>query len=432
MVWLQMERLQTTLLSKPSAELCFRIRFRCSNKNLKPNRGISIMPVFFLLLSLLFGSVYAMGGTTKEWVTEPVSDPALTQRIFYSQHAHANVSYHFYLPPEYLADDKKSFPVIYWLHAHKGGTQWIPVVLEYYARAMEHGCMPQAIVVFPNGMGESMWVDSKDGSIPMESIVVNDLVADVDSHLRTIRDPKGRLVEGFSMGGYGAGHLGMKYPGIFGAVSMLGAGPLQLEFTPDSGPREKARDRERILQEVYGGDQSYFRRQSPWALAEEHAVELRKSILRIAVGTRDSMLQPNKKFSEHLKELDIPHEFIVVEGARHNAIELFYGMGDRNWEFYDRAFTYLSYDSNSYPNASDSYCHKTIDDSQKVMLKFRLKKVAHRIRGMDRNNDGEVELEEINPRMRPIFNRIDSNGDGVLTNAEISYFEEHGTFPYRR
>jgi len=169
-------------------------------------------------------------------------------------------------------------------------------------------------------------------------VVGKELVPRVDAAFRTIASREGRLIEGFSMGGYGAARLGFKYPGVFGAVSILAGGPLDLEF---KGPRAAAKpeERKRILQTVYGGDMGFFRAQSPWVLAEQNAVAVRsKTRVRMATGARDFTLELNRRFSEHLKTLDIPHTFTVPPGVDHSTLALLDALGEENWRFYRTVF----------------------------------------------------------------------------------------------
>jgi enterochelin esterase-like enzyme len=269
------------------------------------------------------------------WVTEAVKAPRLEQRIFASRLLGTGVSYHLYSPEAYDSDPGRRFPVIYWLHGHNASPATIPDVLQHYAEAMQQGLMPPAVVVFPNGMAESMWIDSRDGVVPMESLLVKELVVDVDANFRTIDRPEGRLLEGFSMGGYGAARLGAKYPEIFGSVSMLGAGPMQREFVTLGSRNEAAAARKRIWSEVYGNDRGYFRDESPWTLADLNAVRIRKALaIRIVIGERDSALEPNREFSAFLTRSGIRNTFQVVPGVGHNPLQLLHTLGDDNWRFY--------------------------------------------------------------------------------------------------
>ena len=302
----------------------------------------------FALASLLIGGFSRYGqtegiwyGQTDTWVTQAVIVPQLEQHIFFSPRARTQVSYHVYIPEAYHSDETRSFPVIYWLHGYRGGVKYLPQVVEYFDSAMRSGKMPPALVVFPNGLAESMWCDSKDGRIPMESVVIEELIPQVDSTFRTIPVRPGRILEGFSMGGYGAARLGFKYADKFGAVSILGAGPMQRQLDVEDGPTGMAEARLRAMRLVYGDDQSYFNAQSPWALAQKYANNLRNKnlMIRILVGEHDDMLPPNREFSSYLSRLGIHHDFLVLPKVGHNPLALLKAYGDTNWLFYQKAFS---------------------------------------------------------------------------------------------
>jgi S-formylglutathione hydrolase FrmB len=173
----------------------------------------------------------------------------------------------------------------------------------------------------------------------METIVVQELLPHIDATFRTVARREARILEGFSMGGYGAARLGFKHPDLFAAVSILAGGPLDLEF---QGPRATGNpaERERILQSVYGGDLGVFRAQSPWVLAEQHANRARgKTRLRLVVGERDFAASLNGAFHDHLTKLGIAHEFIMPAGIGHATLRLLEALGESNWEFYRSAWT---------------------------------------------------------------------------------------------
>ena len=50
------------------------------------------------------------------------------------------------------------------------------------------------------------------------------------------------------------------------------------------------------------------------------------------------MLRPNEAFSKHLKDLKIPHTFLVAPGVGHNPLALFDVLGDETWAFYRQVF----------------------------------------------------------------------------------------------
>jgi enterochelin esterase-like enzyme len=283
---------------------------------------------------------------SSDWVTEPVDAPHVRQVVFESRFAKTKVSYHIYTPEVYGTDERRRFPVVYWLHggglnSTSSALKGIPHLSRRFDEAILSGKMPPALVVFPNGVSGSMWCDSKDGKVPMESVLVEELVPHVDANFRTIGSREGRLIEGFSMGGYGAARLGFKYNRIFSAVSILGAGPLQLVLNESVGPQapRMVEARKRILKSVYGSDQEYFRAQSPFVLAEKHAGELRTGMaIRIVVGTHDDMLEPNRELDAHLKRLGVPHTFETPPNVGHRPRDVFRALGDSNWAFYRTVF----------------------------------------------------------------------------------------------
>jgi poly(3-hydroxybutyrate) depolymerase len=271
-----------------------------------------------------------------ERVTPAVSAPRVSFHTFESACAKATVSYHLYTPAAHDRDPDARFPVVYWLHGSGGGAAGIAPLARLVDEAVESGSTPPCFVVFVNGLSQGMYVDWKDGSTPIESMIVKDLVPHIDATYRTIPTREGRLLDGFSMGGYGAARLGFAHPELFRAVSMLGAGPLDPDF--ERTPRANPRARDGLLERVYG-DRATFRQVSPWVLAEQRADQLKQdTLLRIAVGDRDETFAMNKEFHEHLVKLGIQHDWLPLEGVEHDPMKTLRALGDRAWAFYRKAF----------------------------------------------------------------------------------------------
>jgi enterochelin esterase-like enzyme len=275
------------------------------------------------------------------WVTRAVRAPGVTFHTFASAAAMTNVSFHVYAPEVYQREKDRRFPVLYWLHGTGGGLGGIAPMAAWFDAAIRDGKMPPVLVVFPNGLATSMWCNSKDGAVPMEMIVVKELVPHVDATFRTIAKREARIIEGFSMGGYGSARLGLKFPEVFGAVSCLAGGPLDLEF---KGPRATGNpaERERIFQGTFGGDLDYYRAVSPLTVARQQADAVRGRVqFRIAVGARDNTGPLNRAFSEDLTKLKIAHTFAIVPAVDHDTMALLKGLGEANWEFYQTSLRML-------------------------------------------------------------------------------------------
>ena len=123
------------------------------------------------------------------------------------------------LPADYFKSNKR-YPVLYLLHGLFGRhDDWITRTnLAQYATAYD------LIIVTPEGK-DSWYIDS--ATVPTdkyESYFLRELIPDVDTRYRTIKDRRARGVAGLSMGGYGALKYGLKHRDYFAfAGSMSGA-----------------------------------------------------------------------------------------------------------------------------------------------------------------------------------------------------------------
>ena len=272
-----------------------------------------------------------------EWVTRAVEAPRVSFRTFQSAAAATTVSYHLYTPAAYEREPGRRFPVVYWLHGSGGGLAGIPALARLFDQAIEAGRTPPCLVVLVNGLPMGMYVDWANGAAPVETVIVEELVPHIDATLRTIASRRGRLLDGFSMGGYGAARLGFKYPERFGAVSIMGAGPMQESLT--TTPRASRVQAGELLARVYGGSQATFLQVSPRMLAKANAEAIAKgSLVRVVIGDRDETYANNVAFHEHLVALGIPHEWRVLRGVGHDPMAVLRELDEAHWVFYRKAF----------------------------------------------------------------------------------------------
>jgi len=250
---------------------------------------------------------------------------------FESAAVNSNVSYYIYLPPGYQDNDLR-YPVVYWLHGAYGRPYSATPVARRLDAAIRESGSPQMILVScfdPTGL--SMWTNSKDGRLPMETIIVDELIAHIDSNYRTLDDRSGRAIEGFSMGGYGAAFLGAKYNNLFSSVSVL-AGALH---TPDTFRAL----RRAIFDNVFSGDSDYALAHSPWQLIEDAAEEMRGNTnVRIFVGADDGLLEWNTKYHELIAELGIEHDWGIVPNSPHDLETVMQNWEGDFFDYYRRIF----------------------------------------------------------------------------------------------
>jgi enterochelin esterase-like enzyme len=272
------------------------------------------------------------------WVDPDRSAPAgTTYETFFSRTIGRQVSYLIYLPPDYQSAVNKRYPVIYWLHSlgstqREGAATFVPR-LDAAIRSRE---APAAIVVLVNGLGDSRFCDSYDGKQPVESVIIGDLIPHIDTTYRTVATRAGRAVEGFSMGGFGAAHLGFKYPEVFGAVSVL-SGALWDAESVATPPRA------RLYGRNFGGKKEYFEENSPWNLVAWNADAIRgRTLVRVVAGDRDGLSVLSQKYHELLETLHIEHEYSLLPGIGHDEVGIFRGLEKRMFSFYATAFSQLS------------------------------------------------------------------------------------------
>jgi len=310
-------------------------------------RPLSIFDIRHLLMLLPFALLMpGCSGKTPDdndplpaisWITQEVVAQNVQRVIFYSPVVGDSVSFHLFLPDGYHTDPAKAFPVIYWLHGGGGGEGGIAPVTAHFHQGMTNGKIAEAIVVLPNGLPHGMWCNSKDGRQPVEDMVILDLIPYIDREYRTIATRSGRVVEGFSMGGYGAARFGLLHHHLFGGFSLFAAGPLQTDFSVVAPQNQNIQPI--IFNDVYSNDMDYFYNQSPWKLAEEFGHLLPDPTpKRMIVGKADFVYPNNVLFHHHLDSLGIPHQYREFDQIGHNLPALFSAMGDQFWVLYKAVF----------------------------------------------------------------------------------------------
>lgn len=265
------------------------------------------------------------------WLASSHDTPAgMHDRSFDSKLAGTKVSYLIYLPPDYEAATDRRYPVIYWLHGRNGSQAGAGVFAGRLDAAIRAGRAPAAIVVGVNGRKISSWVDTMDGSSPVQSTIIRELIPHVDVTYRTIARREARAIEGFSMGGAGAAKIGFKYPDLFGVVGIVGGALHDLE---------SYRQRGEAFQVIYGGNEEYYLANDAWSLLKKHADAVRgRTFIRVAIGDKDELLEKSTAYHRLLEQLGVEHEFDVLPGATHNPGQVYDGLGEKNWVFYARAF----------------------------------------------------------------------------------------------
>jgi putative tributyrin esterase len=148
--------------------------------------------------------------------------------------------------------------------------------------------------------------DPRPGRGAWQDYLTGELIDVIDTRYPTVAASSRRGVAGFSMGGYGAVLLVMKYANLFAVGCSLSG---SLAFGHES--RSDRPGREQFMRAVAppGGANDL------WQLAEAAASFAEPPALWLEVGRDDHLLETNRRFTKHLDSLSIPHHYAEPPGG---------------------------------------------------------------------------------------------------------------------
>ncbi|NQV24525.1 MAG: 1,4-beta-xylanase [Rhodopirellula sp.] len=255
----------------------------------------------------------------------------LKHSTFKSPAMNIDVGYCIYLPPSYEASKNagKRFPVVYYLHGGRPGSETKSIRLTTYIdKAMRNDDVPDMIYVFVNGGKVSHYNTPQFDSMG-EDVFVKELIPYIDATYRTIAKRESRGLEGFSQGGRGTTRIMFRHPDLFSSCAPGGAG----HSTEKSISENHGRENESLV---------FAEGYNTWDLAREYAKNPKPPLkILVHVGTKGFNYQNNLEYMEFLTSLKIPFERLIVEGVPHSAMLIYEKRGLELMKFHAANFGLL-------------------------------------------------------------------------------------------
>ena len=232
------------------------------------------------------------------------------------------------LPETYRKAKKQAFPVLYLLHGGSGSFRdWLTKVPD---KTLLHQLADQynLIIVTPDGDPTSYYFDSPlVKTSQFETFISKELIDKIDNTYRTVRDKKGRVIAGLSMGGHGAMFISSRHPELYAAAGSM-SGVMNINTASWKVPADFAKSRAENFAKLLGpakdGDSPY-----PGYTMVTLADKLKANGLPLIfdIGVDDFLINGNRDLHQQLVENKTPHDYIERPGAH-------------TWEYWGNALPY--------------------------------------------------------------------------------------------
>lgn len=222
----------------------------------------------------------------------------------------------------------QAYPVLYLLHGGTGNFRdWLSKTPD---KRLLHRLADQynLIIVTPDGDPTSYYFDSPVvASSQFETFISSELMTRIDQSYRTVRDRRGRVIAGLSMGGHGALFISCRHPELYAAAGSM-SGVMNINTATWKVDPEFAKSRAENLARLLGppkeGNSPY-----PGYTMVTLANQLKANNLPILfdIGVDDFLIDGNRDLHRQLVDNKTPHEYTERPGAH-------------TWEYWENALPY--------------------------------------------------------------------------------------------
>jgi enterochelin esterase-like enzyme len=292
---------------------------------MKQNVLMNIIFIIGISLAMLFSSCEKK----RDLPDNPASFPRYeTDLAMHSDVLGITLLYSVYLPADYVENPDRRYPVVYLLHGlgddHKSwNDQWLNITTVIEQLEAQEELVPM-IYVMPQGF-RTYYVNKYNGSYDYMDMFTDELVPYIDRIYRTIPDKHQRAVVGYSMGGFGAMILPSKNTELF-TVSV----PLSMSFRTDQQyMAEPGTEWNGQWGAIFGGMGTsgtarltdYYKEHCPFYMFNAQSADTYAG-LKYFIDCGDDeerLLVANDDLHVLLRELEIPHEYRVRDGAHQSS-----------------------------------------------------------------------------------------------------------------
>lgn len=217
--------------------------------------------------------------------------------------------------PDSYTKNQMNYPVMYLLHGAWGHfSDWLnktPDKMAVKNLADEYNI----IIVMPEGETFSWYLNSPvNKQSQFESYIIDDVIKKIDATYRTVKDKKGRVISGLSMGGHGALYLSARHPELFCAAGSMSGG-LDFDIGTYKLPPTYMNIFKMGFQQLLGNDTTTYSQYAVVNMADKLKTNGVKLIFDC--GTEDFLIEPNRELHRRLIYSHTPHSYTERPG-NHN------------------------------------------------------------------------------------------------------------------
>ena len=231
------------------------------------------------------------------------------------------------LPAKYK-NSTNNFPVLYLLHGGQGSFRdWLTKTPD---RLLLHRLADQynIIIVTPEGNTTSYYFDSPlQKESQFETFISKEVIETIESRYRVIKNRKGRVIAGLSMGGHGAMFIAARHPELYAAAGSM-SGVMNINTKTWKVPEDFARLRAENFAKLLGPPKDTLNPYMDYTIVGM-TDKLKSNDIKLIfdVGVDDFLIEPNRDLHRRLLANGTPHDYIERPGGH-------------EWAYWENALPY--------------------------------------------------------------------------------------------